>query len=98
MNLVNNKLELSLIGVGFTFWKTDNNWHYWAFHDFPDEVLFPSRDHAIEAAAAQAGKLLEDAGIYEIYKWNSLNLKDKTTMLRLHAHQFAFCYEFGQEG
>ncbi|MBO1249429.1 hypothetical protein J1777_06200 [Comamonas denitrificans] len=88
MNLVNKKLEESLIGVGFYFWKTDNDWYYFSFHDFPDEVLFPSRDHAIEAAAAQAGKLLEDAGIYEIYKWNSLNLKDKTTMLRLHAHQF----------
>lgn len=93
---MNKKLEESLIGAGFSFWETDNDWYYWAFHDFPDETLFSAKDHAIEAAAAQAGKLLEDAGIYEIYKWNSLNLKDKTTMLRLHAHQFAFCYEFGQ--
>ena len=82
------KLELSLIGVGFTFWETDNNWHYWAFHDFPDEVLFPNKDHAIEAAAAQAGKLLEDAGIYPLEKWRELVLKDKSTLLRLHAHQF----------
>lgn len=88
MNLVNKKLEESLIGVGFTFWETDNNWHYWAFHDFPDEVLFPNKDHAIEAAADQAGQLLADAGIYPIEKWRSLIAKDKATMLRLHAHQF----------
>ena len=88
MNLVNKKIEESLIGVGFTFGETDNNWHYWAFHDFPDEVLFPNKDHAIEAAADQAGQLLEDAGIYPIEKWRSLILKDKVTLLRLHAHQF----------
>ena len=88
MKLVNNKLELSLIGVGFSFWKTDNDWYYFSFHDFPDEVLFPSRAHAIEAAADQAGQLLADAGIYPIEKWRSLILKDKVTLLRLHAHQF----------
>lgn len=88
MNLVNKKLEESLIGVGFSFWKTDNDWYYFSFHDFPDEVLFPAKDHAIEAAADQAGQLLADAGIYPIEKWRSLIAKDKATMLRLHAHQF----------
>lgn len=92
---MNKKLEESLIGVGFTFWETDNNWHYWAFLDFPDEVLFPARAQAIEAAAQQAGKFLHDAGIYEASKWEFLTAKDKATMLRLHAHQFAFGYEFG---
>lgn len=92
------KLELSLIGVGFTFWETDNNWHYWAFHDFPDEVLFPTRENAIESATNQAGKFLHDSGIFEVEKWESLTAKDKATMLRLHAHQFAFGYQFGQFG
>ena len=88
MNLVNKKLEESLIGVGFSFLQSDSGWYYWGFHEFPDEVLFLDRAHAIEAAADQAGQLLEDAGIYPIEKWRSLILKDKVTILRLHAHQF----------
>lgn len=98
MNLVNKKFEESLIGVGFSFWKTDNDWYYWSFHDFPDEVLFPTRENAIESATKRAGQFLHDSGIYEVSKWESLTAKDKTTILRLHAHQFAFCYVFGQEG
>ena len=88
MNLVNKKLEESLIGVGFSFLQSDCSWYYWEFHDFPDEVLFPAKDHAIEAAADEAGQLLADSGIYPIEKWRSLILKDKVTLLRLHAHQF----------
>ena len=88
MNLVNKKLEESLIGVGFSFLQSDCGWFYWEFNNSPDEVLFPSRDHAIEAAADEAGKLLEDAGIFPIEKWRSLIVKDKATLLRLHAHQF----------
>ena len=88
MNLVNKKLEESLIGVGFSFLQSYCGWYYWQFNNSPDEVLFPDRAHAIEAAADQAGQLLEDAGIYPIEKWRSLILKDKVTLLRLHAHQF----------
>ena len=85
---MNKKIEESLIGVGFSFLQSDCGWYYWQFNNLPDEVLFPDRAHAIEAAADQAGQLLEDAGIYPLEKWRELIVKDKSTLLRLHAHQF----------
>lgn len=88
IKIMNNEFELSLIGVGFTFRETDNNFFYWEFVNMPDEILFPCRGQAIEAAAHQAGKLLDDQGIYAIDRWEALTEKDKLTMLRLHAHQF----------
>lgn len=88
MNLVNKKLELSLVGVGFNFSTIKEGGCSWKFQDFPDEFSFLNKTHAIEAAADQAGQFLEDAGIYPIEKWRELVLKDKATMLRLHAHQF----------
>lgn len=88
MKIVNKELGLLLGAVGFSFSVVKHNFYAWKFHNFSDEYLYSSIDNAIEAAAQHAGQLMKDAGICSIEKWRASILKDKATLLRLHAHQF----------